>query len=664
MDLIIDFETRSAADLRACGAAAYAQHPSTEVICLAVLDRGKPAADIWFSPKFRSPDTGVLGPIPDERLRELIEGADTIEAHNAQFEYFIWKYVMGRYGFAPLPKDKMRCSAAKAALYGLPRDLAGACSAAGVDQQKDMAGHRLMLKLCKPRRPRKAELLLDPRGLKTYWHEDTGDIVRLGRYCLQDVLAERALSSALPKDLPEVEQRLWRLDLEINDRGFRIDVPAVRSILDVVTRHTESLTDEFRRMTGLASPRQRDATLQHLRALGVDIEGLTASDVAAALEGDNCPTARRILEIRQSLSKASTAKYTAMLGAVGEGDRIRGCFMYHGAGTGRWSGRIVQPQNFPRGAFPDVDACISLFQKGDVDSIELLYGDPMAAASTCIRGVLVPAPGRDFVCADFSSIEGRVLAWLAGEQAALDVYRSGRDPYKVAASAIYHVPYEAVTKPQRQIGKVAELALGYQGSVGAFNAMAAGYGVTLDENEVKTIVEKWRGSRPRTVNHWKEIERACFEAVRNPGTIYSCGKVKFVVRGMFLCLRLPSWRCLYYANPRMEPKEMPWGGMKDVVAVDGTNSVTRKWTTQYLYGGLLTENATQAVARDLLANGMFNVEKAGYPVVLHVHDEVVSEVPEGFGSVEEYEKLLCTLPDWADGLPVGAEGWRGKRYRK
>ena len=164
--------------------------------------------------------------------------------------------------------------------------------------------------------------------------------------------------------------------------------------------------------------------------------------------------------------------------------------MYHGAGTGRWSGRVVQPHNFPRGAFPDVDACISLFQKGDADSIELLYGDPMVAASTCIRGVLVPAPGSDFVCADFSSIEGRVLAWLADEQAALDVYRSGRDPYKVAASAIYHVPYEAVTKPQRQIGKVAELALGYQGSVGAFNAMAAGYGVTLDDAEVKAIVEK------------------------------------------------------------------------------------------------------------------------------------------------------------------------------
>ena len=661
--LTIDFETRSTADLRRCGAVAYAMDPSTEVICLALKWAGEDPV-IFYAPPFRQMVDGLIDVVSPGVVSQMVAQADIIEAHNAAFEWAIWSHVMSRYGFGPLNPAKLRCSAAKAAAMGLPRDLAGACAAAGVPQQKDSEGHRLMLKLCKPRRPRKEEMLADPDwATRVYWYGTPEEFVREGEYCLQDVRAEESLSERLP-DLQASEQELWLLDLEINDRGFRIDVPAIEAILGCVERHADAMTEEFRRTTGLSSPRQRDATLGFLRALGAEMEGLTAADVESALENEKDATVQRVLEIRQSLSKSSTAKYKAMLGARCPDDRVRGCFLFLGAGTGRWTGRLVQPHNFPRGQFTDVESCIEYFQADDLDSVNLLYGDPMVAASTCLRGMIVPAPGHDFIGADYSSIEGRVLAWLAGEETALDVYRSGKDPYKVAASAIYKVPYSEVSKPQRQIGKVAELALGFQGAVGAFNAMAAAYGVSMEESEIKNIVEAWRESRPLTTRYWAELESACAQAVRKPGAVFSYRGIRFTVRRGFLAMRLPSGRCLWYARPRMEKKVMPWGKEKDVIAVEGVNSVTRKWGVQYLYGGLLAENVTQATARDLLVSGMRATKAAGYPTVLHVHDELVAEAPEGSGSVEEFIKLICTLPDWAAGIPIAAEGWRGKRYRK
>lgn len=661
--LTIDFETRSAAPIRKVGAARYAEDRTTEAICLALKWQGEEPV-IWYSPAFRGGLT--LPTVSDDTVRSMIKTADVIEAHNAQFEYFIWKYVMPRYGFAMFDVKKLRCSAAKAATYGLPRSLEQACQVMKVRQQKDMEGSRLMMSLCRPRKALKAEMLADPSWeSKLYWRGTPADFTRLGIYCMQDVRAEEDFSDSLP-DLPEAEQRLWQLDLAINDRGVHVDAPATTAIVQCLETHSSALIRKFGQLTGgqVNSPRQREATLRHLIALGVQMDGLTANDVEAALASTENETARQILKIRQSLSKASTAKYKAFLESRNSDDRLRGMFMYHGAGTGRWTGKIVQPQNFPRGSFSDVDGAIRLFQAGDLEAIDLFYADPMVAAATCIRGMITPAEGHDFICADYSAIEGRVLAWLAGEEDALNVYREGRDPYKVAAAAIYHTTADAVDKSQRQVGKVAELACGYQGGVNAFNRMAENYGVELPESEVKSIVEKWRANRPETVRYWAELERACFAAVSKPGAVYKYRNVKFTVRNGFLAVKLPSGRCLYYANPRIEQKEMSWGGMKAVVSYEGVNSMTRKWVRSYLYGGLLAENITQATARDVLVNGLFQAETHDYPVVLHVHDEAVAEVPETAGSVEEFEKLLCTTPVWAAELPLEAEGWRGKRYKK
>ena len=380
--------------------------------------------------------------------------------------------------------------------------------------------------------------------------------------------------------------------------------------------------------------------------------------------------------------------------------------MYHGASTGRWTAKGIQLQNLPRGSFPDTYACIDmLMDEDDWDIVEDWWGDPMEVASTCLRGMLVPSLGRDFISADFSAIEGRVLAWLAGDEAALQVYRDGLDPYKVNASRTYQIIYEQVTKAQRQVGKVQELALGFGGGIGSFASMGKNYGVEAAELEamlpdllkvssheqvlasrdwVTTWMKRnkdtkltfdaalaadlakthWRRNRPKTVLYWQELEDAAISAVRNPGRLFAVRGCVFGMKAGFLCCRLPSGRTLWYAKPRLKTTETPWGAMKATLHYWGVDSESHKWKEQHTYGGKLAENITQAVARDLLRDAILRMDTSVYTLAFHVHDEIVVEVDEDKGDVDDFCRTMSVVPAWAEGLPIGADGWRGKRYRK
>ncbi len=722
MRLTLDFETRSACNLKKCGAWAYAEHPSTEVICAAVKVGGYPPS-IWIPYNFyRQLDQDTPLPLlSDDALFALLNRADEIEAHNAGFERAVWAFcATKKYDWFDPVVEKFRCSLAKCAYHALPRALDSACKALDLPVQKDMAGHALMLKMCKPRKPLKKErAALEAAGCRVLqdgtiipaigpayylWHEKPEDLIRLAQYCLQDVEAEYALSQALP-DLPASELAVWQLDQTINARGIQVDLRSAEAFVHELDKLETQLLDETRRITNGAvdSPKQIDASLKWLALMGTTLPNLTKNSVADALRWEPLPApVRRFLEIRKQLGRASTSKYQALLRARNSDGRIRGTTRYHGAATGRFSGMIFQPQNLPRGTFSDTGFCIDLLHERGFDTwFSFLFEDYYGAASTCIRAMLIPRPGHDLISADFSAIEARVNAWIAGELAVLQAFRDKLDLYKVAAGQIFNVEYATVGKQQRQTGKCSELALGYGGGIGAYAAMATNYQVDLESlpgfvfplapfdvreraeeialNYCKRspgvmshaaatacdiIKQLWRQKRPHIVALWAGLEEACISAVREPGRVWMFRGVKYLSDGKFLRCRLPSGRCLHYYRPGIEKKMTPWGQKKEVVTFWGLDSMSGKFTKNHVYGGLLCENVVQAVSRDLLVEAMHRLEANGYPTVIHVHDETVSEVPHGFGSLEEYEAIMAEPPAWAVGCPIEAEGWRGSRYKK
>lgn len=685
MRLTCDFETRSRVDLKKCGAYVYAQDPSTDVLCSAVMvDNNRPR--IWVNeeafPWIARGMSTLRSQLPLMDTRDMINlllEAERIEAHNAgSFERLIHHYVgEQRYGWPAIPLEKWRCSAAKCAMHALPRPLGEAARVLGLGAQKDMDGYSLMMKFCKPRKATKADA--------SEWYENIDDFIKLCRYCMQDVITEHELSKRL-HDLPDDEQRLWALDQRINDRGVYIDTTTAKAMIDLADGWSKKLIAEFRKLTNytVEKPTQVEKLLVWLENNGLPLDDLRKQRLAEVLKNDDeadadpfaedseklAPPVRRALEIRASISKASVKKYDAMLRCTNQDSRARGLLLYHGASTGRWTGKLIQVQNFPRGSM-DFDAvCQAIDNVGaGSDWMATMYEDPMAVASSCLRATMRAAPGNELIVADYSAIEGRILAWLADETPVVEAYRQGLDLYKVAASVVYHVPYDQVTKAQRQIGKVVDLACGYQGWVGAFHSMAANYGVRVSDDEAAEAIKAWREGRPDTVALWHGLEQAALRAVKDEGSIYEFGKIAFRSRDFFLRMRLPSGRVLFYPNPRVDKRIDKYDREKTVVLYDGQDTKAGsptygKWSTLNLYGGKSAENAVQALARDIMVNGMFNVEDSGYRTIFSVHDELVAEVPAGSGDVKEFEALLCKLPPWADGLPLKAAGYRSVRYRK
>lgn len=671
--LSIDLETRSTVDLKRSGVYPYAEHPTTDVWCAAfALDDGP--VQTWRADE----------PVP-ALIVEHVRTGGKIRAWNAQFERTLWRLVLTpRYGW-PMPAlEQFHCTAAQAAAMALPRALDEAARVLGLDVRKDKEGARLMMQMARPR-PKRAE-----DGSPIWW-DDAAKLSRLVSYCAQDVEVERAIAAKL-RPLSDDERVIYVLDQRINDRGIRIDGDLVAAAQDVVADAVERINARLRGLTGgtVAAVTKRADLLAFLRSQGVETESLGKPAMRELLARDDLPgVVRELVEIRKEAAKASTAKLKAMTAATSPDGRSRGVLLYHAAGTGRWAGKLWQPQNLPR--LSADEEVIEFVLRRDVDCVDMLFGPPLEVISSVLRPCLIAAEGKDLIAADFSNIEGRVTAWLAGETWKVDAFRAfdagtGPDLYKLTYSRSFAVPVGEVTKDQRQVGKVMELACGFQGGVGAFQSMAAIYGLAVPDEEANRLKTAWRDAHPHIVQLWRGLEDAAFTAVSNPGQITTAarGLIRFRVKGGFLWMILPGGRALAYATPSIETKEMPWTRdgaqigedaegrpifeqlpvFKDVVSFWGIDSRTRQWTRQFAYGGFWTENAVQATARDLMAGAMLRLEAAGYPIILTVHDEVVSEVPAGFGSVEDFEQIMCRLPAWAAGLPVAAEGWRGFRYKK
>ena len=650
--LSIDFETRSTVDLRKTGVYPYAAHPTTDVWCAAYAFDDGPV-EVWR----------IGEPCPDELAIHVMCGG-TLRAWNAQFERVIWNNVMARYGWPVPDLEQWHCTAAQAATMALPRALEQAGKALGLDIEKDMKGHSQMLRMSKPRR-------YDAAGAPVWW-DDEDRVQRLIDYCKQDVRVERAIAERL-RPLSATERRVYLLDQKINDRGIAIDIPLVEACLELVEEAKDELNETMSDVTnGAVTAASQVKKLQNwLEGQDVDAATLDKAAVIELLERPELPAVvKEALEIRQEAGKASTAKLNAMARVAPQG-RARGLLLYHAASTGRWGGKLIQPQNMPRASVDDVEAAIDAMKTRNLDIVRMCCGSVHQTASALLRPCLVAAPDHRLIAADYSNIEGRVTAWLAGEQWKVKAFRAfdtghGPDLYKLAYSKSFGVPVDAVSKDQRQVGKVMELALGYQGGVGAFQSMARLYGIDVEDEEADGLKQAWREAHPATRSLWANLDWAALEAVRNPGkvTAVSNGRIKFRVKGGFLWMVLPSGRPLAYARPRIIDALMPWGETREQVEIVGVNATSYGWQRERLYGGRLAENSIQAIARDIMAHAMLALDEAGYRIVLTVHDEIVCEEPTPGGTVEQVERIMCRLPSWAVGCPITAEGWEGRRYRK
>jgi DNA polymerase len=665
MRVFLDFETRSKVDLKKHGQSRYARDASTEVMCLAYqIDSGP--VELW------------LPGDPDPYW--LWNDCYTCHAHNAPFEIAIFTHVCGpRMGWPVPPIGDWRCTAARCAAAGLPRSLDGASKALGLPHEKDDKGHRLMLKLSKPRRATKHD--------KSVWHEKPEELQRLYDYCKQDVVVERAIHDATPP-LTEFEQQVWELDWRINEAGVPVDVEHARAAIATFKAHQKRLNAELKELTGgeVSTAGQTEKLGLWLMDRGVNLP-YTAKDkpclnkavVSAVLQRrDLSGEARRAVEIRQELARSSVKKYEAIVNRADEDGRIRGVHLYCGAmRTGRWAGRGIQPQNLPRDKMPDsqVEEAIGLVGTQDPFAVQLLLGDVATALASLIRPAIRAEKGRVLRVADFAGIENRVLAWHAGEGEVLRQLRDGDDLYVRLAAKVFDRPYDELiaavrakdpdAKRMRQIGKVAVLGLGYGMGPEKFLAtMQEMYHVDgVDLPFAERVVSVYRDTNEKTKRWWWALADAAIGATRQPKTDHTAGKITFRFEDRYLHARLPSGRRLYYLDPEVRMESTKWGE-KPSLSYMGENTYTRKWERLRTYGGKLAENLVQATARDLLAESLVVVDRAGYLIVLHVHDEIVAETEPGFGSTAALERLMARTPGWAKGCPVEAEGYSARRYRK
>lgn len=728
----LDFETGSACDLIKSGIHRYAEDLSTRIWLFSY----------WFEVD------GTPGPMqrwkpgdpdPIELLQHIADGGIFV-VHNAMFERWVWNLVLRiRYNLTHWPilsPYQQDCTMSRAATIAHPQQLEKLGSVLGLTQQKDTEGAALMKKMAKPRK-------WNPDGTYEWW-DTPENIERLGGYCDQDIRTESEADTFLPP-LTDSERRVWIFDQIINDRGVHVDMPAVLRCVDLVDYAKKMADSEMRKLTGRTVPKcSNDGKLiAWVQAQGIDcttVKKGVQDDLLFMADLNDKPIVREVIELRRASKKTSTAKYAAMLKCVSSDSRIRGLLNYHGASTGRWAGRLVQPQNFPRLDYDEEGPLIEWLHDLLADkrwttqevyeAITIVHGPvaPLSLLSRALRSMIVAAPGKKLVGGDFSNIEGRMNAWLAGEVWKLQAFRdfdtiigvdkkgkplrAGPDLYNLAYAKSFNVGVDSVTKKQRQIGKVEELALGFQGSHGAVLTMGDTYGLDpytlanaimavtdpflwdetaakyhvkgtnrfdLQEKEwtaIKIMVDGWRSANSNIVQMWWDLQDAAIAAVEKPGYIsYVCGgRVSYYSDARFLWCTLPGGRMLCYSSPEIHSTKVErqrndgstYTVYKKSVSYWGVDSETKQWREQYLYGGHQCENIVQAASRDVMVDRMFAAEAEGFPLILTVHDELVTEpdAESAYHNDKTLQAIMSVVPKHFEGLPLAAAAWEDKRYVK
>ena len=641
--LEMDIESFSDVDLIKCGVYAYADSPAFEILL--------------FAYSFDGGETQIIDLAQGEKFPAEVEDAIfdvsvTKTAYNANFERTCLSKYFGRY----IPPESWHCSAVQAAMLALPRSLEDVGRVLGLDEQKMKEGKELIRYFCVPCKPTKAN---GGRTRNLPCHApEKWELFKT--YCKRDVDVEKSIRRKLHNfPIPESEMELYRLDQRINDRGVLVDMELVRNAVSCERLHKEVVTKRAYELTGLENPNSVAQLKGWLGDKGMEAESLSKKAVAEMI-AETDGEVEELLRLRLLMAKTSVKKYEAMERSVCSDGRVHGMLMFCGANrTARWSGKIVQIQNLPKNYIPDLELARDLVKQGRFEDIELLYDSTPNVLSELIRTAFIPKPGCRFVVADFSAIEARVLAWLSGEQWRLDVFTSHGKIYEASASAMFHVPVEEITKtsPLRQKGKISELALGYGGSTGALISMGA-LDMGLVEDELSPLVAAWRKANPRITQFWWDVDAAAVKAVTEKQKT-KAGRIIFEYKSGILFITLPSGRKLSYVKPRMAVNKFG----RDDLTYEGI-SENKKWSRIETYGPKLVENIVQGTARDLLSEAMLRVEKKGYPIVMHCHDEIIAEVPEGTGSVEEMCEVMAVQPKWAEGLPLRADGYECSFYQK
>lgn len=645
--LSCDIETFSDVDLIRCGVYKYADSPNFEMLLFAyAVDDG----DVHII------DIAGGEELPEEIIQAIKSDTVVKTAYNAQFE----RVCLSRYLKLPegeyLNPQSWYCTAVQAAELALPLSLADVGSVLGLERQKMTEGKELIKYFCVPCKPTKSN---GNRTRNRPCH-DINKWETFKKYCMRDVDVERQIADKLKMyPISDEEHRLYVLDQIINDRGVLVDSELAEQAVKLNSIQTAAAVEQAYMITGLENPNSVTQLKQWLKEKGVEIESLSKKSVKS-LADETDGDVSEMLKLRLLMAKTSVKKYEAVIRSVCSDNRVHGMMRFCGANrTGRWSGNILQPQNLPQNHLPDLTLARDIVKDGDFEMLDMMFGNVPNVLSELIRTVLIPKPNHRFIVADFSAIEARVLAWIAGEQWRIDTFKNGGDIYWASASKMFKVPVEkhGVNGELRQKGKISELACGYGGSVGALKNMGA-VEMGVQENELQGLINDWRNANPHIVRFWYEVGNAAMKAIKEKTTV-PLGKLVFAYERGILFIRLPSGRRLSYIKPRIGTNR--FGG--DSITYMGINSA-KKWDRLETFGGKLTENIVQGTARDLLANALINAANAGYDTVFHVHDEIICEVPNGYGSVDELCKLMCIKPEWADGLPLNADGFECEYYKK